>query len=288
MSRLWDEFDALAFNLKEQAHSGVGEAEGRALLDVAKRIEQALERFADIPTDTTPMQNIGIIEPGEHYLLRATEPITAEDASRIKDQLRVAFPDSEFSILNSKLEPVDAPASVTRSDLVHALNTVEAKADEQWRDARAPDTRLLMAAVGASAGMLREALTQTGDGAAAPTAAPPSTPAGTDDGEQTAESATPTAAPSPPYPAYQKPCGRPHPWMDSVWCSLKPHPDMRHEHQGADQYRTVVAWSDSLQAGVTPAECLAKKPGHGDTIGRTCFRPPHTEGAHLDGAGWWL
>lgn len=44
MSTLWSEFDDMAFNLRKQAHSGLPEGEGRALLDVARRIESALKR----------------------------------------------------------------------------------------------------------------------------------------------------------------------------------------------------------------------------------------------------
>jgi hypothetical protein len=37
-----------------------------------------------------------------------------------------------------------------------------------------------------------------------------------------------------------------------------------------------------------PAECTATRPATDDTLKRVCHRPPHSEGAHLDGAGWWL
>jgi hypothetical protein len=46
MTTLWDEFDSMAYNLRGQAHSGVPEEVGRALLDVATLIEGVLERYA--------------------------------------------------------------------------------------------------------------------------------------------------------------------------------------------------------------------------------------------------
>lgn len=183
--RLWQEFDALAYNLKGQAHSGVSEETGRALLDVADRIEKALLRFPD-PTDAPELVYLGEVRPGGKYLLRATDKITAEAADHVKQRLRELFPESEFGILTHDLELVQPAGDLTKQELVATLREVA----RTWPPHTDMHTMLQE---------LARALTKTGDGATPP-ASPHATPAPTG-GEQAAESATgdatPAGAPSP-------------------------------------------------------------------------------------------
>jgi hypothetical protein len=98
MSTLWDEFDAMAYNLRQQAHSGVGEETGRALLDAAARIEQALERFPRQPSEPPEVRLAVEIEPGKHYLVGVDRTPTAEQADKLLSVLHERFPSSTFAI----------------------------------------------------------------------------------------------------------------------------------------------------------------------------------------------
>lgn len=232
---LWDEFDAMAFNLKQQAHA-VGELEGRALLDVAARIESVLKRYPRSAEGQAPeMAVAGEIRPGRGYLLSTDSNITPETAEIINDKLAERFPDSTFAILSPSLKLAGGDNLVTQDALQAALKQAEARVIRENENATGQGAKIATYGAARALRVLWQALlSPERDGSDAPSPVPPA----------------PDVAPDPSRPTgylqatYPTSCGAVHPWMDSAWCTLNPHPDKRHEAVSADAYRTVVGWTE--------------------------------------------
>jgi hypothetical protein len=178
---------------------------------------------ADDPTEDWDMEYLGEVLPGKRYLLRATENISPEQADQIKRRLREVFPDSEFGILTPSIEAV---TPVATTELVDALKAAGNKLQLQFINTSDTVSKQTSYAAMIALDSLRQALTQTGDGAAPPPATPTTAPAATG-GEQAAESAT--GAPTPeaaPSPSYQW-CGA---IRDGYTCMRPPNDHVWHEY----------------------------------------------------------
>jgi hypothetical protein len=137
------------------------------------------------------------------------------------------------------------PYAVRLDDLVAALDRVSDQANAQWRDSRTEATRVMFAAVGATAGLLREEITRRADALpeASPVAATPTS--AHDDRAGGPERVTPPTAPDVKASALSSPpqqCGAYHPYLLNTPCQVVPgaHIGRTHIWNGPDG--TTVTW----------------------------------------------
>ena len=136
------------------------------------------------------------------------------------------------------------PYAVRLDDLVAALDRVSDQADAKWRDSRTEATRIVFAAVGATAGLLREEITRRADALpeASPVAATPTS--AHDDRAGGPERVTPPTAADVKASALSSPsdpmCGAHHPRF-GLRCDL----EFGHKHtvrHHAEAQDTEVFW----------------------------------------------